>query len=195
MSRPALRRPDSGCQEQVGESIPIQFHEITRLQRANCGGNLPCMKANRRPVVCWKNEDGELLPGEILLAFKVLIAGDKRCKPSFDDLKQSTVLQLSPAHFLRGVDLGAGEKMAQRTWNAGIQLHSHAGCSAAWRAYSKTATACSRVTSGKQSRYSSRLRPLSRFWNKLSTGTRVPWKHGVPPNRSRSTQMGTSAGK
>src|SRR5471030_2882841 len=86
------------------------------------------------------------------------------------------------------------EKFSQRTRDAGIQQDFHAACSAVLWAYSKTATACSRVTSGKQSKYSSRLRPLSRLLNRLSTGTRVPAKEGAPLNRSGSTQIGTSGG-
>jgi hypothetical protein len=82
----------------------------------------------------------------------------------FRELQQTTD---SPLHPIR------------RTGRAGVEQDFHAaGWSVSFWAYSSTATACWRVTSGKQSRYSSRLRPLSRLVNRLSTGTRVPLKQG-----------------
>src|SRR5436190_13551615 len=72
--------------------------------------------------------------------------------------------------------------------NPTIAVHA-ADWSVSLCAYSSTATACSCVTSGKQSRYSSRLRPLSRLVNKLSTGTRVPLnkaRHSTDQDQPRS---------
>ncbi len=87
------------------------------------------------------------------------------------------------------------EIRSERPRHTTVKQHSHAaGRNNIFRAYSSTATACARVTSGKQSRYSSRLSPLSRLVNKHSTGTRVPSKHGAPLIRSGSAQTGSPGG-
>src|SRR6185369_7502891 len=71
-------------------------------------------------------------------------------------------------------------------------LHACAGSATERRAYSRTATACSRVTPSNSSRNSSRLNPASRFSNSASTGTRVPAKQTRPPRRSGSLHTGKS---
>src|SRR5205809_8148423 len=74
-----------------------------------------------------------------------------------------------------------GQAVAEWPRHARIKQNLQAtGSSIRLRAYSKTATACSRVTEGNASSHSSMLTPASRFSNKLFTGNRVPEKHGAP---------------
>jgi len=62
-------------------------------------------------------------------------------------------------------------------------LHASADSRSAAASCSRTPTACSRVTPGKQARKSSRLAPSLRFSNNARSGTRVPRKTHAPLTR------------
>ena len=176
--------------------IPEKFDEIAGFKVRDLIRDFQGMRTNRRPVVGGKHQDSQFSTGEILLIFEVLIAGDHCIELRFGSRDQLAVLQLTPTSLLSCHHGVIRQEFSQRTRNACVQKNFHAASFNASRlAYSKTATACSRLTSGKQSRYSVKLNPLSRFVKRLSTGTRVPRKQGAPLIRSGSDQIGTSGGK
>ena len=186
---------DALLQRVLSSIGPVQLDKIFRLECGNSFGNLRPFRADRWPVVGRQNQNRELPSNDVLLVFEVLIGRDERLELPFCFPEQIAVLQCAPAHLLCRANRVAPQEPAQRTGRACVEQDFHAaGWSVSFWAYSSTATACTRVTSGKQSRYSSRLRPLSRLVNKLSTGTRVPLKQGAPLRRSGSTQIGTPGG-
>jgi len=108
------------------QSLQRHFHKIARFERSDARGNFVSHAQERWPVVGGQNQNRQFSPGDVLLVFEVLIAGEKGVELRFSSLKQRAVFQLSPAHLLCGVDSVIGKKLAQRTRDASIQQHFHA---------------------------------------------------------------------
>src|SRR5438093_727870 len=97
---------------------PTQLYKISGFESGYLGANFSGFGANRRPIVRWQNKDCELSSNHLLLVFQVLVRRDERVELNLSLLKQGAILQLAPAHFLRGVDTVVGQELAQWTRHA-----------------------------------------------------------------------------
>jgi hypothetical protein len=95
-----------------GRLLQGHFHKLTGLERGDFGRNFISQAPKRWPVVGRQDQNRKFSSGDVLLVFEALIAGEKGVEPRLDGLQQGTVLQLSPAHFLRGLDGVIGKKLA-----------------------------------------------------------------------------------
>lgn len=169
----------------VCESRARDFHVITGLNRGKHGENSRSESKNFAEVIGGKDDKSQLPTGEILLITKVLIRGNHHLIILLRRGNQVAIAEPVPLPLASGGDFMAGPPSPQSPRNAMIEEYLHAASEKlVRRAYSRTATTCSRVTPSNASRYSSRLTPPSRFSNKLLTGSRVPAKHSAPLMRS-----------
>lgn len=55
----------------------IQFYEITRTQRIDCGSDPGELSLNLRPTCGWENQNRESSAGQLLLIAQVLVSSDE----------------------------------------------------------------------------------------------------------------------
>lgn len=119
----------------------IQFYEITRTQRIDCGSDPGELSLNLRPTCGWENQNREssvsstntanreaLLKnqGVYLLIAQVLVSSDEGIEGRFGGVEKVAIVELGPAHFISCRNSVAGKGVAQWRGHSLVEEDPHA---------------------------------------------------------------------
>ena len=135
------------------------------------------------PTGCPEYDDRNPSIVKVLLIPEVLVGGHEHIEPLlFCGADQIAIGKLVPSAFPSGPNLNKSQKRPERNRDTLIEEDPHAAKVEAVN--SRTLSTWVRSTPGNHSRNSETVAPLSRFWNKAATGTRVPRNFHAPPQTS-----------